>query len=263
MSNYKELLEVSRVFEMYGRRGMKLDNPFIEYATRKVYHFLTGKTDLDVDFSDSVGPNRAEAISGSITFYTKVIDSDNNKTLNKSNPNYILNYNLKTLHTVCHEVIHLFQLSDKVSSEMKKLYFDNLMARVVDKNKYALHHDLYPAETHADLFGAFLVSEIVNRTGFSERFKSSVNRNFYRKASNRYLVNGIVVAPTERFYDLISGHAFFKVNRMSFQERLLNGLSISWSEYLMMLHIVIFRVLFLISIVDMFILFSSLMVTKI
>ena len=33
------------------------------------------------------------------------------------------------------------------------------------------------------------------------------------------------------FYDLISGHAFFKVNRMSFQERLLNGLSISWSEY--------------------------------
>lgn len=231
MSYHRDFLELARVFEMYGRREMKLDHNFIEYATKTVYHVLTGKNDLNVYCSEEIGSNRAEAGQGSITFYTRVIDYDNSRSLNQSNPNYILNYNLKTLHTICHEVTHLFQLSDKILPKLKMLYFDASMARMRDENKYFLNHDLYPIETHADLFGAFLVSEIVSQTNFSERFKRSVNRNFYRKATNRYLVNGTAVAPTDRFYDLVSSRAVFNVNRMSFQDRLLNGFSISNSEY--------------------------------
>lgn len=231
MSYHRDFLELARVFEMYGRSETKLDNQFIEYATKKIYHVLTGKDDLVVHCSDEMGANRADAGKGSITFYTRVIDYDNSRVLNQSNPNYILNYNLKTLYTICHEVTHLFQLADQISPQLRLLYFDTNLARASDENTYRLNHNLYPVETHADLFGAFLVSEIVSQTNFSDRFKSSVNRKFYRDATNRYLVNGAVVAPTDRFYDLVSSRANFNVNHMSFQDRLLNCFSISSSEY--------------------------------
>lgn len=55
MDYRRDFLELARVFEMYGRSETKLDNQFIEYATKKIYHVLTGKDDLVVHCSDEMG----------------------------------------------------------------------------------------------------------------------------------------------------------------------------------------------------------------
>lgn len=236
MDNRRDFLEVARVFEMYGRRDMKLDNQFIEYAAKKIYHVLTGKDDLVVHCSDENSYWRAyfQKIEDTptITFYTKMIDLYNRRTLTVNNPNYLLNYNLKTLQVICHEVIHPFQLTDIISSELKQFYSDSYAKRMLDNKRYQENHDLFPIETHADLFGWFLVSEIVNQTEFSSYFKKNVHRNFFKKARERYTVQGAkVISPTEQFYNLVEGNCPLKVNRINLQNRLLNGLSITHAEY--------------------------------
>ena len=174
--------------------------------------------EINNDLKNIIFDDNIESYGG-YDYDNKIIYINYNKHLNKKKENYCINVNSELLNTTYHELSHIMQKKRfNDGSMLGKIYFNEYMELLCNKEKYNQRHASYCMEYNA----SFMANMYTNKYLYN-----GINLKIIQK---NLVLARILLYRNDRYPTMITKPPIYDYDEINYLDRFLNGLPLKEEE---------------------------------